>query len=120
MALKHTGVELELLTDPEQYLMVEGAIRGGISTISTRYGKANNPLIDGFDPSQPTKYIMYWDMNNLYGFAESQYLPLNNFRFLSPDEIASLDLMSILTESSIGYIYDCDIEYPVDKHDEHS
>ena len=120
MALKCTGVELELLTDPEQYLMVEGAIRGGISTISTRYGKANNPLIDGFDPSQPTKYIMYWDMNNLYGFAESQYLPLNNFRFLSPDEIASLDLMSILTESSIGYIYDCDIEYPVDKHDEHS
>ena len=59
-------------------------------------------------------------MNNLYGYAESQYLPLNNFRFLSPDEIASLDLMSISAESSIGYIYDCDIEYPVDKHDEHS
>ena len=57
MALKCTGVELELLTDPDQYLMVEGAIRGGISTISTRYGKANNPLIEGFDPSQPTKYI---------------------------------------------------------------
>jgi len=120
MALKNTGVEPELLTDPEQYLMVERAIRGGISTISTRYGKANNPLIEGFDPSQPTKYVMYWDMNNLYGYAESQYLPLNNFRFLSPDEITSLDLMSISAESPIGYIYDCDIEYPVDKHDEHS
>jgi len=29
--LKMTGVELELMTDPEHFLMIESAIRGSIS-----------------------------------------------------------------------------------------
>ena len=40
-----TDVELELLTN----LFVEEGIRGGISMISNRYGKANNPYVSGYD-----------------------------------------------------------------------
>jgi len=50
MVLKHTGIELDLITDPEMYLMLENSIRGGISTITNRYSKANNPLLDDYDP----------------------------------------------------------------------
>ena len=68
-ALKVTKVELELLADPDMLLMIEKGIRGGVSMISTRYGKANNPYMgDSYDPNQPTKYISYLDANNLNNY----------------------------------------------------
>ena len=43
--LKITEVELELISDPNMFLMVENGIRGGISMISNRYSKSNNPYM---------------------------------------------------------------------------
>ena len=64
--MKKTGVELELLTDIDMHLFVERGIRGGISMVSKRYAKANNPQVPGYDPSKPNKHIMYLDANNLH------------------------------------------------------
>ena len=63
--LKKTGVELELLTDLDMHLFIERGMRGGISMASKRYAKANKPLVEGYDPTQPTNYITYLDANNL-------------------------------------------------------
>ena len=56
-ALKISKIELELLTDPDMYLMVENGIRGGISTIMKRYAKANNPYVNDFNPEKENIYI---------------------------------------------------------------
>ena len=57
-ALKVTEVKLELLSDPDILLMLEKGIKGGVSTISNRYGKSNNSYMgDRYDASKPTKYI---------------------------------------------------------------
>ena len=43
--LKHTGIKLELLTDPDMLLMFEPRIRGGITQAVRKYASANNKYI---------------------------------------------------------------------------
>ena len=87
-ALKVTKVELELLSDIDMLLMVEKGIRGGVSMISTRYGKSNNKYMgDSFiKKKDPSKYIQYLDANNLYGWAMSRSLPTHGFKWMEEDE----------------------------------
>ena len=80
--LKKTGVELELLTDYDQHLFIEKGMRGGISMVSKRHARANNPAVEGYDPKKPNSHILYLDANNLYGWAMSQPLPTGGFRWV--------------------------------------
>ena len=70
--LKHTGIQLELLTDYNKYLFIEKGTRGGVSTEMKRYCKANNPYLQDYNPNEETTYIHHLDANNLYGWAMSQ------------------------------------------------
>ena len=103
--------------------MIENSMRGGIAVISKRHALANNPYVEGYDESQPTSYITYLDANNLYGYSQSESLPVGDFRFLSEEEISKFDtkfLNSIPSDSSTGYILECDLSYPPELHDLHT
>ena len=75
-ALQKTEVKLELLTDTAILLMVEKGIRGGIFHSIYRYAKANDKYMKDYDENKESSYIKYWDVNNLYGWAMSQKLPV--------------------------------------------
>ena len=51
-------LELELITDPDMYISLEEGLTGGVSMISNRYSRANNPNVTGYDKDQETNYIM--------------------------------------------------------------
>ena len=77
--LKMTGVKLEKIPDIDKYLFIEKGLRGGISYIAKRCAKANNKYMYDYDPKKPSTFISYLDMNNLYGWAMSEYLPYEGF-----------------------------------------
>ena len=64
------------------FLMVEKGIRGGICQATHRYAKANNKYMNNYDKKIDWSYIEYLDTNNLYGWAMSQKLPLNVFKWV--------------------------------------
>ena len=72
--LKMAGVRLEKSSDIDMYLFIEKGLRGGISYIAKRYAKANNKYMKNYDPTKPSKYITYLDINNLDGWTMIGYL----------------------------------------------
>ena len=78
--LKKTGVKLELLTDNNMLLQFEKGIRGGIVTAVHKYAKANNKHMKNYDSTKQSTYLMYVDAKNLYGYAMSKKLPVDNFK----------------------------------------
>ena len=61
--LKMTGLKLEKKSDISMYLSIEKELRGGISYIAKRYSEANNKYMKNYDPTKPSIYISYLDMN---------------------------------------------------------
>ena len=115
--LKKTNIELELISDVDMFLFIEKGMRGGISYIANRYGKANNKYMENYNPEEVSKYIMYLDANNLYGWAMSQYLPTGGFKWLTEEEV---DLSKYNDESEKGLVLEVNLEYPEELHDLHN
>lgn len=115
--LKISAVELELLTDIDMLLMIEGGVRGGLSNCVHRHAKADNKFLNN---KNNNCFLAYFDVNNLYGYAMSNYLPQSHFKFLTENEMNDLKIADIKSDSSVGYIFEVDLEYPREFHDDHS
>ena len=104
--LKMTYLELEKISDPDKYMFFEQGVRVGISYINKRYNEVSENV-----------HILYLDMNNLYGHAMSQYLPISNFKWVKNIDEIEQKLMRIKSNSSTGYILEVDLECPKELHD---
>ena len=96
--LKMSGIKLDLISDINVHLFIEKEMKGGISYIAKRHSKINDC------DSEEKKSTIYWDMNNLYGFAMIQPMPWCDFDFLTKKEINKFCLDSVSENSTIGYI----------------
>ncbi|XP_044019505.1 uncharacterized protein LOC122859886 [Aphidius gifuensis] len=116
--LRYTQIELELLTDPEMMLFIEQGIRGGLSQVSNRYGKANNRYMGSeYNPEEEESFLMYLDLNNMYGAAMREYLPTCKFEWIDNFDISILN--STADNSKYGYILEVDLDYPASLHHHH-
>ena len=113
--LKITKVELELLTDINMLLMVEKGTRGGICQAIHRYAKANNKYMKNYDKNNESSYIEYLDANNLYGWAMSQKLPVNGFKWVKQKKLSKFNedfIKKYDEDCNKGYFLEVDIDYP--------
>ena len=118
--LKMTKIKLELITDIDMFQFIEKGLRGGTSYIANRFSEANNKYMENFDENKPSKYIMYLDANNLYGWAMSQYLPTGNFKWLTKEQIKKTNLANYSEEQDEGLLLEVDLDYPQELHDLHN
>ena len=104
--MKYTNIKIKTLQDKDLILLLGINIRGGISSVmGDRYVESDN-----------NKNILYIDVNNLYGWAMSDYLPYNEIKF---DRNVKLEEILINPDDSdIGYFIEVDIKYSDNKKNE--
>ena len=101
-------------------LMVENGIRGGICQATLRYVKANNKYMDDYDKNIEASYIEYFDANNLYGWAMSQKLAENGFKWVENLSKCNYRFIKNYNENNDKwYILEVDVEYPKKLHNSH-
>ena len=127
--LKKTGVNSELLKDPDMLLMFERGIRGGVTQSVHKWANANNPYMGcEYDPLRPTNYLQYLDANNLYGWVMSQPLPTGEFKWVDIKNLKggaqelkkTIDMMVRNSNRGYGYVLEVDVKYPRELHDHHN
>ena len=109
--VKSDKIELQKIIHPDKYIFIEKGMRGGISYINNRYSKANNEYCSDYDSKKSKTYIIYLDMNNLYGYGMSQYLSYANFKWFNNINEIEQKLMRIRSNTSTGYILHVDLEF---------
>ena len=117
--MKQTGVQLDVFA-PDQSdmcVMFEAGIRGGVSTIIHRYAEANNSYMKNYDPKKESIFIMYFDANNLYGWAMMEDLPTGNFKWMTSKELKNW--RKFLTMDGVGCTLVVDLVYDEKLHDMH-
>ena len=119
--LKKNNIKLELLTGYNMLLMVEEGIRGGICHSIHRHTKSKNKYMKNYDKNEESSYIQYLDTNNLYGWAMSQKLPVNGFKWIEDTSKINEKFIKNYDENNDkGCILEVDGKYNKKLHDLHS
>ena len=74
--------------------------------------------MNDYDPKKQSTFISYLDMNNLYGWEMSEYLPYEGFKWLK--NVDEFDVMSINEKSHVWHFLEVDPKYPDELHELHN
>ena len=101
--------------------MIEREIRGGICHAILRYAKANNKYMKVYNKDEEKSFLQYDDANNIYRWAMSHPLPVDDFKWVKNVSKIDEDFVKNYDEDSDkGYILEIDVEYPKNVHGLHS
>ena len=77
--------------------------------------------MENYDQNKEPSFLMYVDANNLYEWAMSKKLPVDNFKWVDDLSMFTEDFIKIYDEEGdVGYLLVVDIEYPKTLHMLHS
>ena len=94
--------------------MIEKGIRGGMCNAIYRYTKANNKYMKNHIKNIESLFLAYLDANNLYGWAMSQRLPVDGFKWIKKSDLSKFDenfIKNYDENSDIRYILQVHKEY---------
>ena len=96
-----TGVQLGYITDDKLRFLLENNMRGGSGAcMGRRYVKRGE------------RKIVYEDLNNLYGWNMSQYLPTGDFREIQVTRSSLKTILRTPDNDEHGFVIECDLEDP--------
>ena len=99
-------------------LMVEKGFRERLCHAIHQHAKANNKYIKDYDENKESSYLKYRDVNNVYGWAMSQKLPVNRFEWIEDTSQFNEDFIKNYNEESDeGYFLEVDIQCPEKVHE---
>ena len=94
-------------------LTVRKGFRGAICHPVNQYVKANNKYKNDCGENKESSYLKYWDVNDLYGWAMSQKLPVTSFKWVEETSQFNEDFIKSYNEDSDeGYFLGVDAQYP--------
>ena len=101
--------------------MVEKGITGRICHAIHRYARANNKYMKDYDKNKESMYLKYWDVNNLYGQAMSQKLPVYKFEWIKDTSQFDEDFIKNYNEETDErYFLVVDVQYPEKVYELHN
>ena len=104
--LKMTGVNLDCIIDDKLKLLLQNNMRGGPSScMGNRYVKRGE------------RKIVFEDVNNLYGWSMSQYLPTGDFREIKTRKSSLKSILRTPDNNEHGFSIECGLEYPTNIHE---
>ena len=75
----------------------------------------------GYNKNKESSYLQYWDVNNLYGYAILEKLPVNNFEWIEYTSQFNEDLIKNYNEESDeGYFIEVDVRCTEILHELHN
>ena len=74
--------------------------------------------MNDYDPKKQSTFISNLEMNNLYGWAMSEYLPYEGFKWLKTFD--QFDVMSFSEKILIGYFLEVYLKYLDELHELHN
>ena len=97
--------------------MITG-IRHGVSQSSNRYAEVNNKYMKDYNDKKEESYLIYMDVNNLYGYSMMQSRSIGGFQ--CEEDIESEPFFwNVEEDSRVVYFLEEDLNYLRRLHNEH-
>lgn len=121
IALFNSNAEYEFLKDPEMLQWLEKGIIGALSFSNVRYAKSSCEDFGNFNGlDQDRSNIFEMDLNNIYGSICTMDMPIGSYSWISNEELQQIDFNNLTNDIGVGRIYEVDLSYDNELHDQHS